>query len=191
MAGTTTAARSAWGVIASSEDMNPTMNGDYLNSLTNASGNFAITSIPTTDWQDLEIWFNKSNQSTWTADWRFYFNYNATDMNSTYWYRGHSTGAGYGYNSQSQAYMYPEGYSNYGHFLRIYLANYSSNTNNKVWWSQGGYMNGTATSYGTVQWNCGVLNITSPITSFVTSDSYNNGSSNYQAWTILGRGAKQ
>ena len=55
MAGTTTAARSAWGVIASSEDMNPTMNGDYLNSLTNASANFSITGIPTTDWQDLEI----------------------------------------------------------------------------------------------------------------------------------------
>ena len=190
MAGVTTAARSAWGIIASSEAMNPKMNGDYWDSLTNASGSFSISGIPNTDWKDLEIWLSKSNQSTWTADWRYYFNGNPALTNSTYWYRGHSTGAGYSYNSQNSTYMYPQGYSNYGHMCRIYITNYSSNTNNKSWWSQGSYTNGTATSYGTVQFNSGIINTTSPISSITMSDSYNNGSSSYQAWTILGRGTK-
>ncbi len=190
MAGSTTAARSAWGIIASSESMNPKMGGEYFDSLNNAGGNWGINSIPTSDWKDLEIWLSKSNQSTWTANWNYYFNGDPALTNSTYWYTGHSTGRGYSYNSQTSPYMYPEGYSNYGHMCRIYIANYSSNTNNKAWWSQGSYTNGTATSYGTLQFNSGVINTTSPITTFYTSDSYGNGSSNYQAWTILGRGIK-
>ena len=190
MAGVTTASRAGWGVIASSEAMNPKLQGDYLNSTTNVAGNFSITSIPTTDWKDLEIWLSKSNQSTWTANWYFYFNNNQSFGNSSYWYRGHSTGTSYGTDSQSSAHMYPQSYSNYGHMCRIYIANYSSTTNNKAWWSMGSYTNGTATSYGTHQFNSGVLNLVDPITSFQTSDSYGNGSSSYQAWTILGRGVK-
>ena len=74
---------------------------------------------------------------------------------------------------------------------RIYIANYSSTTDNKAFWAQGSYTNGTATSYGTVSFCNGVINTTSPITTFNVTDSYNSGSSNYQAWTIIGRGVKE
>ena len=191
MAGTTTAARAGWGIIASSEEMNPKTQGDYWDSLTNVGGNFSINGIPTTQWKDLEIWVSKSNQSTWTAPWYFYFNGVPSYTTSTYWYRGHSTGAGYSYNAQSSVYMYPQGFSNYGHMCRIYVANYSSTTNNKVFWAQGSYTNGTATSYGTVQYCTGIINTTSAISGFNVSDSYSNGSSNYQAWTVIGRGVKE
>ena len=86
MAGVTTASRAGWGIIASSEEMNPKTQGDYFNSTTNASANYSISSIPTTEWRDLEIWLNKSNQNTWTAPWYFYFNGVPSHTTSTYWY---------------------------------------------------------------------------------------------------------
>ena len=191
MAGTTTAARAGWGIIASSEAMNPRTQGEYLNNNSNASGSFTISNIPTTEWRDLEICFLKGNQSTWTAQWNFWFNNNSGLTNSSYWYRGHSNGAGYSYNSQSSSYMYPSNYSAYGHFCRIYVANYSSNQENKAFWSQASYTNGVATSYGTIQFNSGVINTSSPITSFHTQDPWSNGSSSYQWWQIVGRGVKE
>lgn len=191
MAGTTTAARAGWGIIASSEMMNPETQSSYLNNSNGTSGSFTISSIPTTNWRDLEICFLKGNQNSWTDAWYFWFNNNSNLGNSSYWYRGHSTGTSYHYNSQQSSYMYPSGYSNYGHFCRIYIANYSSNTNNKAWWSQASYMNGVATSYGTLEFNSGVLNTADPITAFHTQDSWNSGSSSYQWWQIVGRGAKQ
>ena len=191
MAGTTTAARAGWGIIASSEAMNPETQSEYLNNSNAASGSFTISSIPTTEWRDLEICFLKGNQNSWTGAWYFWFNNNSSLSNSSYWYRGHSTGSSSHYNSQTSSYMYPSSYSNYGLFCRIYVANYSSNTNNKAWWSQASYTNGVATSYGTLEFNSGVLNTADPITSFHTQDSWNSGSTSYQWWQIVGRGAKQ
>ena len=40
MAGVTTAARAGWGIIASSEAMNPETQGEYLNNSNAASGSF-------------------------------------------------------------------------------------------------------------------------------------------------------
>ncbi len=191
MAGVTTASRAGWGVIASSEDMNPKLGGDYWDNATSASNNYAIYGIPATEWRDLEIYFSVSNQSSWTSSWYFWFNNQSSMANSAYMYKGYSTGYSYGYNSQTSSYQYPCGYSNYAHCGRLYISNYSSDTNNKSFWGQWGNTNGTATSYVTSQCSSGVLNTSSPISSFHIQSQYGNGNSSYQWWLICGRGVKE
>jgi hypothetical protein len=194
MAGVTTAARLGVGSIASSEAMNPKAMGGFLAS-GDGSGNYWISSIPTSDFHDLEIWIKSSQQSTWITSWNLTFATagNVSVSNSqfqSYLYKGYSTGQSNGTNAGAPMYNYPSGFSNYGHYYRIYLSNYSSTSNIKSWHGYGGYTNGSATSYVTYQQGGGTIRSAAPITDLYVSNGYANGSPSYQGWSIFGRRPK-
>ena len=190
MAGTTTASRAAWGVIASSEMMNPEKIGGYLLHDNQAYGNFSISNIPTSDYRDLEVMWYMGNQSTWVTNHGFGFNNDSGNMMSQYFYWGWSTGSSPGYQANQQAYVYPCGYSSYGFTGRLYISNYSSNSNTKAFTYDWHYAIGSATSYACTGTGAGTYRSTSPITSIQFSQPYANGSSSYQGWLVTGRNPK-
>jgi len=190
MAGVTTASRSAWGVIASSEAMNPDKMGGYVLSDNGASGNFTISNIPTTEYRDLEVLFYIGNQSTWITNANFSFNNDASNMMSQYFYWGWSTGSSPGYQANQSAYIYPIAYSSYGFTGRMYISNYSSSSNTKAFTYDWQYSIGGATSYASGGCGAGTYRSTSPISSMYFSEPYGNGSSSYQGWVLTGRNPK-
>jgi len=189
MAGVTTASRAGWGVIASSEAMNPDPGNGYVQGAS-FSNNYTISNIPTSEWRDAEISFCFGNQSTWVTNMGFYFNGTTAPMHSSYNYWGWSTGSSFGTNYQTDAYIYPIQFSSYGFTCRLYISNYSSTSNIKTYSFDWHYSIGHATSYATTGRGVGQWRSSDPITSITFTEPYNNGSIAYQGYLITGRNPK-
>ena len=167
MAGVTTAARSAWGIIASSEAMNPVVGSAEISSTNGINGNFYINNIPNTEWRDMELWIHWNQQSTWSGQGEFGMSVNSNQSSSNnygcYNYWGWSTGNSYGVNINSWNYVYPVSYSNMWSSMHFYCANAFDNTNTKAWWYEAGHSNGNNTSYETTQRGAGTYRDTNPV----------------------------
>ncbi len=188
MAGVTTAARAGWGIIASSEAMNPTVgSGSDMSYSPGVGGNFYISNIPTNRWKDLEIWIHINQSSTWAGEGYFAFGNSATPNRGCYNYWGWSTGQSQGGNSQANQYVYPQSYSNMAGCLHIYLANAFTNQNTKAWYYEAYNSSGNQTSYATVQAGAGVYETSTPVDQMYIYTPWGNGSSSYQGWQIIGR----
>ena len=190
MAGVTTASRAGWGIIASSEAMNPKPMGGHVLYDNAASGNFTISNIPSTDYKDLELLFYMGNQSTWVTNMNFGFNNDHSNMMSQYFYWGWSTGSSPGFQANSSAYVYPCGYASYGFTCRVYISNYSSSSNTKAFTYDWQYSIGSATSYATTGTGAGTYRSVLPITTMQFTEPYANGSSSYQGWMLTGKNPK-
>ena len=194
MAGVTTAARTAWGIIASSEAMNPVKGSEEISSTNGINGNFWINNIPNTEWRDLEMWVHWNQQSTWSGQGEFGVTVNssqsATGNYGGYNYWGWSTGSSYGSNINGWNYVYPVSYSNYYSSMHFYCANAFDNSNTKAWWYEAGHSNGNATSYACVQRGAGVFKDTNPVDQMYFYTPWGNGSSSYQGWVMVGRNPK-
>ncbi len=197
MAGVTTASRMSLGAVASSEALNPEAGSGFIAS-GGGSGDYWISNLTSgngANFHDLEIWFKASNQSTWTTWWAFTLGTGgqsgqSSKMYNSYFYRGYSSGTSQGSGFGSYAYNYPCGYSSYGHTYRLYLSNFTSQSNIKSWHGFGGYTNGSATSYVTCQQGGGTIREANPITEIFIQTGYGNGSAGYMDWTAIGRRPK-
>jgi len=193
MAGTSTASRASWGVIASSYGQNPTPGSGALAYNAGVQGNFSITNIPTTQWKDLELYIHWGQQSTWTGQGYWYFTDQTNAVNPNqgcYNYWGWSTGSSNGTAGQTSQYVYPVSYSNMWSSMRLYCANAFSDQNTKAWWYEAGNSSGNSSSYATLQSGAGVFRSSYPITAVHVNTPWGNGSSSYQGWLLIGRNPK-
>jgi hypothetical protein len=194
MAGVTTASRSAWGIIASSEAMNPVVGSGEISYSNGIQGNFYINNIPNTEWRDLELWIHWNQSSTWSGQGEFWMSTNSSGANADNWggynYWGWSTGSSYGTNINTGQYVYPVSYSNMYSSMHFYCANAFDSTNTKAWWYEAGHSNGNNTSYACVQRASGVYRNTNPVDQMYFSTPWGNGSSSYQGWLMIGRNPK-
>ena len=194
MAGVTTAARSAWGIIASSEAMNPIAGSEEISYNSGINGNFYISSIPTTEWRDMELWIHWNQGSTWSGQGEFWMSPNNSGANANNWggynYWGWSNGSSYGTNINTGQYVYPVSYSNMWSSMHFYCANAFDSSNTKAWWYEHGHSNGNNTSYATMHRGAGVFRDTNPINQVYFSTPWGNGSSSYQGWVMIGRNPK-
>tara|TARA_B100000427_G_scaffold329830_1_gene348278 strand:+ start:507 stop:1094 length:588 start_codon:yes stop_codon:yes gene_type:complete len=195
MAGTSTASRASWGVIASSYGQNPTTGLGEISHFDNASGNFAISGIPNTKWKDLELYVHWGQQSTWAGEGYWYFSHSGGGGGSAsnqgcYNYWGWSTGSSNGTSLATSQYVYPVSYSSMWSSMHLYCANAFTNQNTKAWWYEAGNSSGSSSSYATMQSGSGVYRSSTPIDTMYFSTPWGNGSSSYQGWLMIGRNPK-
>ncbi len=190
MAGVTTAARSSWGIIASSYAQNPVVGTNEIAYQDGPSGNFWINNIPTTEWRDMELYIHWGQQSTWSGEGYWAFGPTTTDNWGGYNYWGWSNGQSYGTNINSNQYVYPVSYSNYWSHMHLYCANAFDSTNTKAWWYEAGHSNGNQTSYATVQRGAGTYQSSNPMQQMYFYTPWGNGYYQYQGWVIIGRNPK-
>jgi len=197
MAGTTTAARMAFGAVASSEDMNPEYDWEMF-VVKEAGGYEHVQNIPQTH-RNLRIYAHNSQQSNWYG-WG-YFNFNpgsgsgSTPSNTAgpgqYNAYGWSQGTSASYSNAMNPAVYDGcGYSNYGHIQVIDIFNYASTSIEKPWYSesQGGV--GNATSYAIHSWASGHFLPGVAITNFNMYTNYGSGSTSYNRIMVYGWGGK-
>ncbi len=195
MAGTTTAARLAFGAVTSSEDMNPEKDWSHFVSL-EAGGYQGVYNLPQTH-KHLRIYAHNSQQSNWYGTG--YFNFNSgsssgstpTNTRGSYSYfnDGWSQGDSAGYSSNSSGTIYDgTGYSNYGHLITIDVYNYASSTVIKPWRYQSTSSNANQTSYPSSGAGGGYLQAGQPITNFNMYTNYGNGSNSYNRISVYGWG---
>lgn len=163
----------------------------YINS-GHGTGNYGVTNINTATpkYDEILIWANCSQDSTWSGAGSIYLGYGAESGGygvggSTFVKRGNWGGHSYG-NETSSTLQFISGISNYTAGLWIYVTNCASTTDYKPFMARHSYSGGNSGTYQDTFWMHGIIQRTTVMNDFFVRTPYNNGNADYQPWAVWG-----
>ena len=156
------------------------------------TGNFGVTNINTATpkYDELLIWVNSSQNSSWSGAGSIYLGYGAESGGygvggSAYIKRGNWGGYSYG-TENSSSLQFISGISNYSASWWIYVTNCASTTDYKPFVARHNYNGGNNGQYQDTFWAYGIIQRTTVMNDFFVRTPYNNGQADYQPWAVWG-----